>query len=352
MRVLLACGVFCLGCAADGGSNGTGGDAAAGDSNAGDTTVRPPGDASGDRFNECVGVTETAEEALRPVDIIFVVDSSNSMENDARAVQDNLDAFATFIAGTRIDFHLVLISDRGFVTPSPRFMSDPMNFLFIDRSVGSEDVFARALDQFPNYSMFLRPDAATHIVGITDDNDNISGAPFVAMMEGLLGHPFTFHAIASEAVDPGIPLAPDIPCRRSGGLLPAADIGSRYYDAADLTMGQKFSICADDWSALFTTLAMTVAIPDPIECTYPLPDPPAGMVFASDQVNVEHTPEGGSMSLFPRANSEGDCGPTPAWYYDNNTTPTQILLCPSACDLVNMGPGQVDVRFGCETELI
>lgn len=306
----------------------------------GDVDAGPPIDAGP---NECVGVSAEAENVLAPVDIIWIVDSSSSMENDARTVQQNLDRFATYIAGTGIDYHVIFVSDRSFVTPSSLFTSDPAHFMFVDQHVGSSDVFARALDQHPTYSSFLRPDAITHLIGVTDDDDNMSASTFVPMMEALLGHSFTFHAIAAEAEAFGIP------CTRD--LIPAAAVGDRYFDAATATGGLQFSICTSDWSGLFDTLAMTVAVSEALPCVFDIPDPPAGMSFDRDAVNVEHTPEGGATSTLPRVPDGAGCSGQ-AWYYDDPMSPTQILLCPMACDAVTSGPGRVDVRLGCETLII
>ena len=44
-------------------------------------------------FQECDGISADASNGVAPVDIILVVDSSGSMGNDARAVQENMDGF-------------------------------------------------------------------------------------------------------------------------------------------------------------------------------------------------------------------------------------------------------------------
>jgi hypothetical protein len=307
----------------------------------------------------CSAVDVSAENALAPVDIIWVVDSSDSMENDASVVQSNLDGFASFIESRSIDFHVVMISDRAFVTPSPLFSTDP-RFLFVDRSVGSNDAFDRVLDQFPAYSSHLRPTAITHVIGVTDDDENMAASTFISMMEGLLGHSFTYHAIASPPGECGraCPLGcslcpPDAEgCDRPGALLPAAAPGEEHYRAAGDTTGLTFSICTSDWSGLFDTLARTVAVSELLPCVYEIPPPPAGMAFDRDAVNVEHTPEGGAPASFPRAPDEAGCGSNEAWYYDDPADPTQILLCPAACTRVMGGPGDVEVAFGCASELI
>lgn len=311
----------------------------------------PPSDA----FTTCESIANEAENLFAPVDLIWVVDSSGSMDNDRRVIQDNMEVFTSFIRTAGIDFHVVLVSS-GSIDPSPLFSSDP-RFLFIDRGVGSQEVFARALDAFPSYMAHLRPDAITHIIGVTDDDDDIRAGTFISMMQGLLGHDFTFHAIASPEVPNPVPFLDPIPCTRPDDVvgvvpIPAAAVGEEYFDAATATGGLDFSICTDNWSALFSTLGMTVAVSEALPCAFALPEPPAGMAFNPDKVNVDHTPEAGSSATFPRTGSEAECAGDAAWHYDDASMPTQVLLCPAACDLVNATPGRVDIALGCDTLLI
>jgi hypothetical protein len=245
------------------------------------------------------------------------------------------------------------------VTPSARFGTDP-RFLFVDRSVGSNDAFDRVIEQFPTYSAHLRPMATTHVIGVTDDDENMAASTFITMMNGLLGHSFTYHAIASPPGECnslcilGCSTCPSGAegCGRSGELLPAAAPGEQHYAAAAATTGRTFSICTTDWSGLFDTLAMTVAVSMPIPCAFLIPDPPMGMTFDRDQVNVDHMPMGGATARFPRVDGEGACGTNTAWYYDDPAAPTTILLCPAACTAVTAGPGTVTVALGCATLLI
>jgi hypothetical protein len=59
---------------------------------------------------ECASQTTPAENKKQPADIIVVVDNSGSMDFEAGAVQDNLDAFSQQIVDSGIDVRVVLIS--------------------------------------------------------------------------------------------------------------------------------------------------------------------------------------------------------------------------------------------------
>jgi hypothetical protein len=68
------------------------------------------------------------------------------------------------------------------------------------------------------------------------------------------------------------------------------------------------------------------------------------------KVNIQFTPEGAqSGDLFPQVDGLASCQGNKGWYYDNPSAPTQILLCPAACDQVKNVTGKVEVVFGCPT---
>jgi len=90
------------------------------------------------------------------------------------------------------------------------------------------------------------------------------------------------------------------------------------------------------------------AIRGSIGCTYKIPVGPDGTTDFT-KVNVAFTPDGGTKEDFPQVGSAADCVGTKAWYYDDPNNPTQIVLCPAACDLVTNSKGKVDVLLGCPT---
>jgi len=298
----------------------------------------PPVDAG---LDECATVAVEAETTLRPVDIIWVVDSSGSMENEAARVQEHMNEFASDILAAGIDPHVVVITDHDYITVPPPLGTDPEHYLFVDRHVGSNEPLERLIDQWDRYGHFLREDAVTHIVAVTDDESDMSDGEFDVRMTGLLGHEYTLHAIASE----------DDGGRECDG---AADIGRRYYNLADLTGGLKISICTRDWTAVFDRLRERGAEPAPPPCDYAVPDPPMDEELDFMRVNVQYTPgSGGATQTFPYVESEASCGGTGGWYYDDPSAPSEVRLCPSSCTLVGMDTdGSVSIALGCATRLM
>jgi hypothetical protein len=89
-----------------------------------------------------------------------------------------------------------------------------------------------------------------------------------------------------------------------------------------------------------------------LACEFLIPPPPDGQELDIAKVAVKFTPGMGSPSEIPKAEDAGDCGQGPGWYYDNNTTPTKIILCPASCNSVqNDVMGNIEVLFGCAPDI-
>jgi hypothetical protein len=91
-----------------------------------------------------------------------------------------------------------------------------------------------------------------------------------------------------------------------------------------------------------------VAVGTALPCTWKIPPPPAGQQFDPNKVNVRFTPPGGSPQDFGYVN-QADCArANNAWYFDDPNNPTQVLACPTTCDMLKASSGaEVDVSFGC-----
>ncbi len=88
-----------------------------------------------------------------------------------------------------------------------------------------------------------------------------------------------------------------------------------------------------------------------VSCQYQIPKTPDGKKPDFKKLNVAFTVQGGSQEVFPQVGSAAECQGKKAWYYDNPASPSQIILCPAACDVVENSPtgSAVEVVLGCET---
>lgn len=108
--------------------------------------------------------------------------------------------------------------------------------------------------------------------------------------------------------------------------------------------------------AIASALAAIIRMSVPLPCELDVIglEPPPGETLDYGRVNVTLT-EAGVTTTIGQVPDEASC-PTdrPAWYYDDPGAPTQILLCPSACDIVGgAGVGaRVDIVVGCQETVV
>lgn len=81
-----------------------------------------------------------------------------------------------------------------------------------------------------------------------------------------------------------------------------------------------------------------------LSCELAIPPPPAGETLDFGKINVSYTPSGGAkQALAYDATCAGN-----GWRFDNEGSPTKIVLCDSTCDTMKADPaGVVGVEFGC-----
>ncbi len=85
-----------------------------------------------------------------------------------------------------------------------------------------------------------------------------------------------------------------------------------------------------------------------VSCQFSMPNSDAGLVDPT-KVNVEYLVGGQPPALkLSKVTNSGQCGGAGGWYYDNNTTPTTITLCPSTCSVVQTDAlAKINVALGC-----
>lgn len=129
----------------------------------------------------------------------------------------------------------------------------------------------------------------------------------------------------------------------------AINQGDQHRKLAQLTGGVVDSICKDDWSPILSNLATTIV--NRLGCQYLLSTPQTGgnQELDPEKVIVRYTPDNGQPQELGRVLGASGCVGNPNdWYYDNNVSPSRVMLCPGACSTIGAAStGRVDVLVGC-----
>ncbi|MBX3245842.1 MAG: hypothetical protein KF901_01530 [Myxococcales bacterium] len=363
----------------------------------------------------CAVATEEATVSLRPVDILFMVDNSSSMEPAVREVNQGLNDFAARIAASGLDYRVIMLSLRGATVmgslhpvciPPPlggAGCADGARFFHVDVNISSTQLVEQllgTLGQTEGYletdargsapwRMHLRDDSTKTIVFVTDDNARTCARPVgtcqageppltETSLEDFPGGPNPFN---SAVLGPGIRTAtygslfegytfnaiygwgsatdPSVRCRYPDGSQPDAP-GHTYTALVARTSGVRAQICdqasSAAWDDFFERIASRVEETARLDCTLPLPEPPDGLMLDPTKVNVVLR-SGDDARVVGKVRDEAACGTFGGWYYDSDAAPTEVRLCPASCEeaqevLRREGSAGIDVQFGCDTLLI
>ena len=378
-------GLYALSCSASGdgskGSGGSGGSSASGGSGGSGVTGGSSGtsgsggigvDASGGSGggplpdgSACEAISQTAENKVRPVDVIWALDTSDSMVGELQQVEANMNTFVNQITQQGIDVHVVLVAKPGNPTdgsvfnPDPGVCMDPPLatgvcpggskpplYQHVEVGVGSNNALNKLIDNYQTYKPTLRQSAVKYFAVVTDDDatdgPHNSAAAFIQSVQNL---------------DPG--WFDDwkffgIFCTGScGTLLACADTGDVYKALVAQTGGVSGDLCGNNqnFAPVFNQMSQAVVSQKSVDCAWDIPPAPAGQSFQKDLVNVNYQ-QGGTGTPQPiyHVNGAADCGPQGGWYYDDNVNPTKVLVCPATCAAIQADPNaKVDVLFGCQT---
>jgi len=361
-----------------GGSSGVGGIAGS----AGSGGLSGVGGGGGSAGDDCAGVTARAEAELLPTDVIWAIDTSGSMTASFPAIQQALSTFSQRVIDANIDAHIILLAgagsggNQGLCVPAPLGSgtcggavtpggsaadSREPAFLHLDLPFGSTQGMPTLLDNYANYRHLLRPNARTQLVLTEDGAPLMTAAAVTAHIEGRMA------ATGSPAWNPG--LMPGsyqwnaIACSTGMGtgtcFLAFGVIPQTTLDLVSQTQGLLRNLddagkpgAVDPFADLLDRLAEQVIVGARVSCDYPIPEAPQGQTFNRMLVNVVHT-SGSQTQVFPRAPDNVPCMDSLAWKYDNELTPTRVVLCPAACTLAQQDVNaEINVSFGCDTEIL
>jgi hypothetical protein len=90
-----------------------------------------------------------------------------------------------------------------------------------------------------------------------------------------------------------------------------------------------------------------------LSCDFPMPEATDdGKPVDPQLVNVTFTAGDGTPSTFTKVTDAAACGTLSSWYYDDETAPTRIFLCPAACEAVASDPmAKFEVLVGCKPKV-
>jgi hypothetical protein len=351
----------------------------------------------------CVAVVADAKPQRRPVDIVWLVDNSASMEPAVRAVTAGLNDFAATIGQRQLDYRVIMLSLRGqkpvtrggskrypVCVPAPlagddacgngpRFVHSTLDV----KSVQPLEQLLGTLDQTAGYTpadergaepwrAALRPDATKTFVVVTDDDSRLSARDFERFAGGANPHnpslrlpPGLLDASRNGQFE-GYVLAaiygwgsetdPAKRCAYADRTEPPS-AGETYTELVRRTGGPRAQICqrAEAWRGFFDEVAKAVVTRAKIACDVDIPTPP-GQVLDPTRVNVDLEVSGRKARLKKAVDSSA-CGLDVAWHYDDERAPTKVRLCPAACSLAQGGLAgggddtRLGVAFGCRTEI-
>ncbi|MCB9646747.1 MAG: choice-of-anchor D domain-containing protein [Deltaproteobacteria bacterium] len=283
------------------------------------------------------------------VDVLFIVDFTNSMLEEQTGLAANYQAFIQFALAQNLDYHLGVTTtgtaeEAGRLMHADRIRGNPFGGPFANRIVTAatqpdpETAFTYNLQGRPltggapaneagfyaayqaltppvltgHNAGFLRPDALLSVIWVTDESEETStdvGAPtgdldfYVSFLRSIKGFRHTELFTASAVVG-------DAPsgCSGPGG---AAVAGPRYIEAANRTGGVFQSICTADWSQAVSDLSTTAF---GFKARFFLSNPP---VTSTLTVEVDGV-------MVPATSAAG----TVLWSYDSTTN--SVNFTPSA----------------------
>lgn len=308
--------------------------------------------------------TESLEPVTtRSVDVIFVVDNSGSMSEEIAQVSANINQhFADVLSASGLDYRVIMISRKGTgefqvcVAPplgGPVCSDNPPLYRAIDigGGVASTNSLSLILSTYDNanpslnWSTSLRSDAVKVFIEVTDDDSALLATTFDTQLlakqpAGMFGtaakRNYVFHSIIG--VTPG---NPSIKCST------AVNNGAQYQFLSTLTGGGIYSVCASDYAPLLSEIANGIV--ESTACSFAMPNRAGAGPVDPDTVGMRFTPSNGTPVDLQRVQDASQCSGN-AWYFDDNSAPTRLLLCADTCSAVRADQGgKLEVVVGCVT---
>lgn len=219
-----------------------------------------PGQSREDRFIQPTG---------EPADILFVMDKSCSMIDDATQLNYNIPLFFDALDQYNIDYHVGVISTDVIGEPLGELVSwegslfatpqddGPFVFSMMNGIAGMQgegesgiDAIFAAMKLGKDYNQsFFRTLTPLHLIVVSDEEDSSTHREPVELYRFLQ----QWSGERNEKVYfSGVLTLPESTCGIYGG----SSVGYRYMELVDHLQGELADICNDDWSSILSDLAL------------------------------------------------------------------------------------------------
>ena len=300
------------------------------------------------------------------VDVVWWIDTSGSMSQEAKYLNQNINAFAQFIAGANIDYRMILVGNGFGICVQPPLggpgCTDGPNFHHVKQTIGSTNGPNILVTNYAKWGQFLRPDASKNIVAVTDDNQSTPSSCSTQCSSangGPIGLPCSqckaqWFASELQKADPvNFPQTPQTPYgfthhsivgyETKADCPTIAQKGAAYLELTAMTNGAKFKVCDTNWAPIFQTLAQSVIQTAKPGCEYGIPYPNG--VKPNPAIGLSYVAKDDLFDV-PKAVGNVCPGNGNGFTLDNDANPTKVTLCPASCDLLK-GGGNIQFDFGC-----
>jgi hypothetical protein len=371
-----------------------------------DAMAPPSGDSGMPGLSEedacAMQVARARRGPSKPLDVIFVIDNSGSMEGEIQAVRDNInESFAALIEASGADFRVIMLSQFGSlgtdVCIEPPLAAAECNaglgvagtngarFFHYDVNVDSHNPLCTLLQRFdepdqrgrtPNgWQEYLRPEAHKAFVMITDDSASCAyeDGDVSVQLGGMNADPFEdalmFHqALLAKAPEQfGVPpdvryqffsfvgmhasvpeTAPYFPHEELVQLScdSAAGAGLQYQALSVITDALRYPVCEGrGFDAVFRVLAQNVVESIKAECTFEIPPAPVDQQIDRTSISMRYQSSvgQGGATMFEQVPGDDACNDHAFYILDG-----RLELCADACAVVQGDPGaEVEVLYDC-----
>lgn len=291
----------------------------------------------------CVGATMPL--VATPLDLVFVVDASNSMSGAPwESVTTFLPEFFLSANATGIGAGLVLFPNykldecnaTAYAIPDPPIASLPGNAPALTAALqcwGSGSPLGFVLEGALHAATAHKSTYPSHEVFLVLVSDGGAGA--------LCGYPLDFYVYGDLAAG-----ALGYAGVRTYAL--AMESSSAYSLSIITDAGGGVTYDASSGAAAGAAALQTLAAKGGA-CSFPIPQP-TGQPFDPALALVQITPGGGAPLALAKVTDAAACGAAKAWHFDDDAEPGRVVLCPASCaDLLADPASAPAMVFGCPT---